>query len=119
MADLKIPSLSKKTDKYLFKNKFSSRRQTKRKLIIESFYMLIISFLLVYINYLIPNKALLFKNFTGTLEKSLVLFIDLFVYLAQLFLVIFILISLVFSLILLLGSFYRLIKVLKPISKQF
>jgi len=119
MADLKIPSLNKKTDKYLFKNKFSSRRQTKRKLIIESFYMLIISLLLAYINYLIPNKALFFNNFTGTFEKTFFLLIDLFVYLSQLLLVIFILISFVFSLILFLGSFYRLIKVLKPSSKQF
>ena len=54
MAYLKIPSLNKKTDKYLFKNKFTSRRKTKRKLIIESFYMLIISLLLAYIIYLIP-----------------------------------------------------------------
>ena len=119
MSDLKIPSLNKKTDKYLFKNKFSSRRKTKRKLIIESFYMLIISLLLVYINYLIPNKALLFKNFSGITEKSFFLLIDLIVYISQLLLVIFILISFIFSLILLLGSFYRLIKVLKPSSKQF
>ena len=81
MADLKIPSLSKKTDKYLFKNKFSSRRQTKKKLIIESFYMLIISLLLAYINYLIPNKALFFQNFTGTLEKSFIVLIPLLVHL--------------------------------------
>ncbi len=119
MADLKIPSLNKKTDKYLFKNKFSTRRQTKRKLIIESFYMLIFSLLLAYINYLIPNKYLLFKNFTGTFEKSFFVLIDLTIYLSQLLLVIFISISFMFSLILFLGSFYRLIKVLKPNSKQF
>ena len=119
MADLKLSSLNKKTDKYLFKNKFSSRRQTKRKLIIESFYMLIISLLLAYINYLIPNKASLFKNFSGTFEKSFFVFIDFFVYISQLFLVIFIIISLIISLILLLGSFYRLIKVLNPSSKKF
>ena len=119
MADLKIPSLNKKTDKYLFKNKFSSRRQTKRKLLIESFYMLIISLLLTYINYLIPNKAFLFKNFTGNLEKSFFVLLDFFVYLSKLLLVIFILISFIFSLILLLGSFYRFIKVLKPSPKQF
>ena len=119
MADLKIPSLNKKTDKYLFKNKFSSRKQTKKKLIIESFYMLIISLLLAYINYLIPNKALLFKNFTGTFEKSFFVLIDFFVYISQVLLVIFILISFILSSILLLGSFYRLIKVLKPSSKKF
>ncbi len=119
MADLKIPSLNKKTDKYLFKNKFNSRKKTKRKLIIESFYMLISSLFLVYINYLIPNKSLLFKNFTGTFEKTYFVLIDLFVYLFQLLLVIFILISFMFSFILFLGSFYRLIKVLKPSTKQF
>ncbi len=119
MADLKIPSLNKKTDKYLFKNKFSTRRQTKRKLIIESFYMLFFSILLAYINYIIPNKYSLFKDFTGTIEKSIFVIIDLIVYLSQLLLVIFISISFLFSLILLLGSFYRLIKVLKPNSKQF
>ena len=119
MADLKIPSLNKKTDKYLFKNKFSTRRQTKRKLIIESFYMLIISLLLAYLNYLIHNKALLFKNFTGTFEKSFFVLIDFIIHLSQLLLVIFISISFMFSLILFLGSFYRLIKVLKPNSRQF
>ena len=119
MADLKIPSLNKKTDKYLFKNKFSSRRQTKRKLLIESFYLLITSLLLTYINYLIPNKALLFKNITGNFEKSIFLLIDLFVYLSQLLLVIFILISFIFSLILFLGSFFRLIKILKRITKKY
>ena len=78
MSDLKIPSLNKKTDKYLFKNKFSSRRKTKRKLIIESFYMFVISLLLVYINYLIPNKVILFRNFIGTFEKSFIVIMDFF-----------------------------------------
>ena len=119
MSDLKIPSLNKKTDKYLFKNKFSSRRKTKRKLIIESFYMLIISCLLAYLNYLIPNKSLLFKNFIATGEKSLLLLIDLFGYIFQLLLVIAILISLIISLILFIGSFYRIIKVLRLNSKYF
>ena len=62
MADLKIPNLNKKNDKYLFKNKFSSKRKTKRKLLIESFYMLILSILLASLNFLIPNKSLLFIN---------------------------------------------------------
>ena len=119
MADLKISSLNKKTDKYLFKNKFSSRKTTKKKLLIESLYMLIISILLGYLNYLIPNKALLFKNFIATGEKSLLLLIDLFGYIFQLLLVIGILISFMLSLILFLGSFYRLIKVLRKNYKYF
>ena len=119
MSDLKIPSLNKKTDKYLFKNKFSSRRKTKRKLIIESFYMFVISLLLVYINYLIPSKALFFKNFIATGEKSLLLLIDLLGYIFQLLFVIAILISFMLSLILFIGSFYRVIKVLRKNSNYF
>ena len=119
MAELKISSLNKKTDKYLIKNKFSSRKTTKKKLIIESFYMIIISGLLAYINYLIPNKDILFKNFIGTFEKSFFVLIDFFVLLSQLLVVIFIFISFTFSLILFLGSFFRFIKVLKTSSKNF
>ena len=52
--------------------------------------MLIISCLLAYLNYLIPNKSLLFKNFIGTFEKTFLVLIDLFGYLSQLILVIFI-----------------------------
>tara|TARA_B100000131_G_scaffold261385_1_gene257501 strand:- start:175 stop:534 length:360 start_codon:yes stop_codon:yes gene_type:complete len=119
MADLKISNLNKKNNKYIFKNKFSSRKGTKKKLIIESFYMLIISFLLGYLNYLIPNKSLLFKNFIATSEKSFLLLIDLFGYIFQLLLVIAILISFMLSLILFIGSFYRLIKVLRSNSNYF
>ena len=119
MADLKIPNLNKKNDKYLFKNKFSSKRKTKRKLVIESFYMLIISVLLVFLNYLIPNKSLLFRNFLGTSEKSFFVLIDLIGYLFQLLLVVFILISFMTSLILFLGSIYRMIKILRTNSKHF
>ena len=119
MADLKIPSLNKKTDKYLFKNKLSSKKTTKKKLMIESFYMLIISCLLAYLNYLIPNKSFVFKNFIGTLEKTSLVLIDLFGYIFQSLLVIAIVISFMTSLILFLGSFYRLIKVLRFNSKYF
>ena len=119
MADLKISNLNKKTGKYLFKNKFSSKKTTKKKLIFESFFMLIISFLLAYLNYLIPNKSLLFKNFIGTFEKSFLLLIDLFGYIFQLLLVIVIVISLMLSLILFIGSFSRFIKVLSKNSKYF
>ncbi len=119
MADLKIPSLNKKTDKYIFKNKFNSRRKSKRQLLIESLFMVIFSFLLIFINYLIPNKASLFKNFLTTFEKSIFLFIDIFSYLFQLLLVIFIVLSFITSMILLLGAFYRIFKVLNGNTRNF
>ena len=56
MADLNIPNLNIKPDKYIFKKKINLRRKSKGRLFTESFFLFILSVLLVYINYLIPNK---------------------------------------------------------------
>ena len=56
MADLNIPNLNMKSDKYIFKKKLSLRRKSRRRLFSESVFLFIISLLLVYINFLIPNK---------------------------------------------------------------
>ena len=93
MADLNIPNLNIKPDKYIFKKKLNLRRKSKRRLFTESFFLFILSVLLVYINYLIPNKNLLLKNLPSTFNKSFLLLIDLFSYLYEIFLVIFIFIS--------------------------
>jgi len=73
---------------------------------------------LVYINYLIPNKNLLLQNLPVTFNKSLLLIIDLFSYLYEIFLVIFIFVSTFIALILMIGSFYRLFRISKRKSKQ-
>ena len=118
MADLNIPNLNIKSDKYIFKKKLNLRRKSKRKLFAESFFLLILSLLLVYINYLIPNKYSLLQNLPNTFTKSFLLLIDLFLYLRDIFLVIFIFVSSFTALILMIGSFYRLIRVFKIKSKQ-
>jgi len=118
MADLKIPKLNMNSNKYIFKKKLSLTRKSKRRLFIESAFMFFLSLLLVYINYLIPNKNLLFQNLPTTLNKSSNLIIELFSNLYELFLVIFILISLFTAFILIIGSFYRLLRVSKRKSKQ-
>ena len=118
MADLNIPSINKKSDKYLFKNKLTLRRKSKKRLLTESFYMLISCFLLVYLNYLIPNKSFIFINFLSNVKKLFLVMFDLFSNLYQILLVIFILISLVFAVILFLGSLYRILKVLNRKSSQ-
>ena len=118
MSDLNIPNLNKKSTKYLFKNKLTLRRKSKKQLLSESFFMIIFSIALLYLNYLIPNKKFLFLDFFGALEKSFIISIDLFSYLYEIFLVFFILISLIFSIILLLGSFNRLVRVFKRNSKK-
>ena len=118
MADLKIPNLNIKSDKYLFKKKLSLRRKSKRRLFTESFFFFILSFLLVYINYLIPNKNLLLQNLPMTFNKSFLLIIDLISYLYEILLVIFIFVSSFTALILMLGSLYRLFRMFKRKSKQ-
>ena len=118
MADLNIPNLNIKSDKYIFKKKLNLRRKSKRRLFTESFFLFIFSVLLVYINYLIPNKKLLLQNLPTTINKSFLLFIDLFSYLYEIFLVIFIFASFLTALILMVGSFYRLFRVSKIKSRQ-
>ena len=118
MADLNIPNLNIKNDKYIFKKKLNLRRKSKRRLFTESFFLLILSVLLVYINYLIPNKNLLLQNLPSTFNKSFLLFIDLFSYLYEILLVIFIFASSFTALVLMVGSFYRLFRISKRKSKQ-
>ena len=50
MADLNIPNLNIKPDKYIFKKKLNLRRKSKRRLFTESFFWFICSALLGYIN---------------------------------------------------------------------
>ena len=118
MADLNIPNLNIKPDKYIFKKKLNLRRKSKRRLITESFFLFILSVLLVYINYLIPNKNSLLKNLPSTFNKSFLLLIELFSYLYEILLVIFIFVSSFTALILMIGSFYRLFRVSRRKSKQ-
>ena len=118
MADLNIPNLNIKPDKYFFKKKLNLRRKSKRRLITESFFLFIFCALLIYVNYLIPNKNLLLQNLPSTFNKSFLIIIELFSYLYEIFLVIFIFISSITALILMVGSFNRLFKVSKRKSKQ-
>ncbi len=118
MADLKIPNLNIKSDKYIFKKKLNLRRKSKKRLFTESFFLFFFSILLVYINYLIPNKNLLLLNLPSTLNKSFLLLIDLFSYLYEIFPVIFIFLSYFTAFIFMIGSFNRLFKVSKRRSKK-
>ena len=118
MADLNIPNLNIKSDKYIFKKKLNLRRKSKRRLFTESFILFILSVFLVYVNYLIPNKNLLLQNLPSTFNKSFLLIIELFSYFYEIFLVIFIFASSFTALILMVGSFYRLFRISKRKTKQ-
>ncbi len=118
MADLNIPNLNMKSDKYIFKKKLSLRRKSKRRLFSEATFLFIMSLLLFYINYLIPNKSLLLENLPKTFDKSFGLIIELFSNLYEIFLVIFIFASSFTSLLLMIGSFNRLFKISNRKSRQ-
>ena len=118
MADLNIPNLNIKSDKYIFKKKLNLRRKSKRRLFTEAFILFILSVLLVYINYLIPKKNLLLQNLPSIINKSFFLLIDLFSHLYEICLVIFIFSSSLAALILMIGSFYRLFRISKRRSKK-
>ena len=118
MADLNIPNLNMKSDKYIFKKKLSLRRKSKRRLFSEAAFLFIMSLLLFYINYLIPNKSLLLENLPKTFDKSFGLIIELFSNLYEIFLVIFIFASSFTSLMLMIGSFNRLFKISNRKSRQ-
>ena len=118
MADLNIPNLNMKSDKYIFKKKLSLRRKPKSRLFTEASLLFILSLLLVYLNYLIPNKNLLLQNLPISLNKSFILILDLFSNLYEIFLVVFIFVSSFIALILMIGSIYRLYRVSRRKSKQ-
>ena len=118
MADLNIPNFNMNSDKYIFKKKLKLRRKSKKRLFTESAFLFALSLLLVYINYLIPNKNLMIQNLPTTLNKSFLLIIELILSLYELFLVIFIFISFLTALILMIGSLYRLLSISKRKSKQ-
>ena len=118
MADLNIPNLNIKSDKYIFKKKLSLRRKSKRRLFTESVFLFIFSLSLFYINYLIPNKYLLIQNIPTTFNKSFILIIELFSYLYEILLVIFIFVSSLTSIILTIGALYRIFRISRRKSKQ-
>ncbi len=118
MADLNIPNLNIKSDKYIFKKKLNLRRKSKKRLFTESFFLFTLSLLIVYINFLIPNKKLLIQNIPMAINKSFLLIVDLFLYLYEIFLVIFIFTSYFAALIFIIGALNRLYRVSKRRYKQ-
>ena len=113
MTDLKIPNLNKSSNKYLFKNKLSLRRKSKGKLITESLIMLFLSALIIYLNFLIPNKTSILNNLVNNFKNLFLNFKDSIFYIYEICLSIFMFLSLIIALILLIGSFLRIIKILK------
>ena len=118
MNDLKILNLNKKNSRILFKRKLNLRRKSKRKLLNETFSMLSLSFLIIYLISLIPEKKLIFNNFINNINQLAKPAMDILFYLYQICLALFIVISLFFALILILGSISRILKIIKRKTRQ-
>ena len=119
MADLKIPNLNNNSNNFLFKKKLSLRRKSKRNLIKESFFMFSFGILIIYLNYLIPNKITIFSNLLNNFSKLKANILVLISYSYQVCIALFIVISLIFAFILMLGTFSRLMKVVKRKSRKY
>ena len=118
MADLKIPNLNKNTDKFLFRKKLSLRRKSKSKLIKEAFIMFLFGILIIYINYLIPNKISIFNNILKNFNNLFINLLDSIPIIYEIFLAIFVLVSIILAIILILGSVSRLLKIVRRKSKR-
>ena len=117
MVDFNLPNLNN-SDKYIFKKKSNFKRKSNKRLFTEAILMFFMSILIVYLNYLIPNKLSLLQNLPIILNKSFLLILDIFSVLYDLFLLSFIFISWIIALILLIGSVYRLFRVSKRNYKK-
>ena len=119
MSELKIPNLNNKSRQFLFKNKLTIKRKSKKKLISESILMLISSFILIFLNYLIPQKKILFYSFMNNINQIFINFLNFFKYFYQILLVFFIILSLITSTLLLIGAVYRIYRILRRKSRNF
>ena len=118
MADLKIPNLNNKSKQYLFKNKLPVAKKSKSKLIKESILMIITALIIFAMGYFIPSQDLLFEAFRGNLNDIYINFLLLIKYSFQVILVLLIVLTKIVAVILLIGSLYRLLRVLKKKSPR-
>ena len=118
MTDLKIPNLNNKPKNFLFRNKIPLVKKSKYKLIRESILMLILGIAILCINFYIPSQELLFDSFNNNLLNIYGNIVSIAKYSLQVILVIFLVLSKISAFILLLGSFYRIIRILKIISRK-
>ena len=89
MPELRIPNLNNRSRQYLFKNKLTIKRKSKAKLLSESLLMFISSFFLIFLNYLIPQKKILFNSFIDNINQIFINFLNFFKYFYQIILVFF------------------------------
>ena len=119
MSELKIPNLNNSSREFIFKNKLTIKRKSKKKLFSESLLMFISSFILIFLNNLIPQKKNLFYSFSDNIYQIYINFLNFFEYFYQILLVLFIISALTTSIILLVGALYRIYKIFRRKTRKF
>ena len=113
-----MPNINRKSRQYLFKNKLDRRGKSKRELIKESFFMMIVGLFLLLINYLIPQKIELFNSFKNNVKDTFNNLLEILSYSLDILIVLLICFTFIISLFLIAGSISRIVKLLLPRSRK-
>ena len=113
-----MPNINRKSRQYLFKNKLYRRGKSRRELIKESFFMMIVGLFLLLINYLIPQKIELFNSFKNNVINTLNNILEILSYSLEILIVLLICFTFLISLFLIAGSINRIVKLLLSRSRK-
>ena len=113
-----MPNIKRKSRQFLFKNKINKRGKSRRELIKESFFMMIVGLLLLLINYLIPQKIKLFNSFKNNLIDIFNNLLEIFSYSLEILIVLIICLTLFISIFLIAGSINRIVKITLSKSRK-
>ena len=113
-----MPNIKKKSRQFLFKNKLNKRGKSRRELIKESFFMMIVGLFLLLINYLIPQKNELFNSVKNNAIDTLNNLLEIVSYSLEIVIVLLICFTLLISIFLIAGSINRLIKLFFSRSRK-
>jgi len=119
MPDLRIPNLNNSSRQFLFKNKLTIKRKSKKRLLSESLLMLISAFILIYLNFLIPQKKVLIYSFFDNINKIYINFLNFLKYFYQIVIVLLIIFTTLIAIILIIGALYRIFKILRRKTRKF
>ena len=113
-----MQTIKRKSRQYLFKNKLNKRGKSRRQLIKESFFMMIVGLFLLLINYLIPQKMELFNSFKNNVMNTLNNLLEILYYSFEILIVLLICFTLFISIFLIYGSINRIVKIVLPKSRK-
>ena len=113
--------IKNKSNQYLFKKKINIRRKSKKKLVKESFFMMIFGLSILLVNYYVPQKMELFNSFRKNIFDIYDNLFEIILKSFEIIVVILICFTLIISIVLIIGSISRIIKIFqkKPSKIRF